>query len=47
LRLFELAAIVAWRGIVAGKFDGCGKCGVCKPPAAEYAWHLPRAAVNA
>ena len=47
LRLFELAAIVAWRGIVAGKFDGCGKCVVCKPPVTEYAWHLPRASVNA
>jgi hypothetical protein len=47
LRLFELAAIVAWRGVVAGKFDGCGKCAVCKPPAEAYVWHLPRAEATA
>jgi RecB family exonuclease len=30
LRLFELAAIAAWRGIVSRQFAGCGRCDVCK-----------------
>lgn len=35
LRLFELAAIVTWRGIVNQRFEGCGKCAACKPKPAE------------
>jgi hypothetical protein len=31
LRLFELAAIVTWKGIKNGAFDGCGRCDVCRP----------------
>lgn len=46
LRLFELAASVAWRGIVGGSFEGCGRCSVCKPPEPEYVWHLPHAGVS-
>jgi len=34
LRLFELAAIAAWDGITGGRFDGCGRCALCKPAAA-------------
>lgn len=33
LRLFEFAAEGTWRGIVEGKYDGCGECKeLCKPP---------------
>ena len=32
LRLFEFAAEGTWAGIVAGRYDGCGTCDVCKPP---------------
>lgn len=38
LRLFELAAIVTWKGIVGGSFNGCGKCQVCRPVAEGYSW---------
>jgi hypothetical protein len=38
LRLFELAAIVTWKGIVNGSFDGCGKCSVCRLPAEPEVW---------
>lgn len=31
LRLFELAAIVTWRGIKSGVFEACGRCDVCHP----------------
>lgn len=31
LRLFELAAIVTWKGIKQRAFDGCGRCDVCRP----------------
>lgn len=32
-RLFEIAAAATWRGVVAGRFDGCGECKeLCKPP---------------
>ena len=36
LRLFELQAEAAWKGITSGRFDGCGeaKCPVCAPPIA-------------
>lgn len=35
LRLFELAAIVTWRGIRSGVFPGCGRCPVCVPERAD------------
>lgn len=35
LRLFELAAIVTWRGLKSRAFDGCGKCQTCRPAAPE------------
>lgn len=35
LRLFELAAIVTWKGIKSGQFEGCGKCRVCRPESDE------------
>ena len=31
LRLFELAAIVTWKGIKNGAFEPCGRCDVCAP----------------
>jgi hypothetical protein len=31
LRLFEIAAAATWAGIVAERFDGCGKCQMCRP----------------
>lgn len=37
LRLFELAAIVTWKSIVKGAFDGCGKCASCRP-VEDTAW---------
>lgn len=33
LRLFELAAEGTWAGVVAGRFEPCGACDVCKPVA--------------
>jgi hypothetical protein len=30
-RLFEMQAEATWQGIVAGNFDGCGACELCKP----------------
>lgn len=42
LRLFELAAISTWDGITNGRFDGCGRCSVCRPEGehgtASYEW---------
>lgn len=38
LRLFELAAVAAWKGIEQGRFDGCGRCSVCRPPAETETW---------
>lgn len=35
LRLFELAAIVTWKGIKNGAFDACGRCDVCSPRAED------------
>lgn len=35
LRLFKLAAEGTWKGVLAGKFDGCGECEVCKPAVAR------------
>lgn len=32
LRLFELAAGATWAGVVAGRFEPCGSCEICKPP---------------
>lgn len=46
LRLFELAAIVTWKGIKNGAFEGCGKCSVCRPAGDEYVWR-PAAQENA
>lgn len=42
LRLFELAAIVTWKGIANGLFEGCGKCEVCRPRTADdaYVWRV-------
>ncbi len=31
LWLFEQQAAATWNGIVAGAFDGCGKCRLCRP----------------
>lgn len=30
-RVFEQTAELVWAGIVAGRFDGCGACTLCKP----------------
>ena len=30
-RLFERVAEGVWDGIVAERYDGCGKCTLCKP----------------
>jgi hypothetical protein len=38
LRLFELAAIAAWKGIRSGAEGQCGKCDVCRGPAQSDAW---------
>lgn len=35
LRLFELAARIMWRGVSSRQIQGCGRCHVCKPPAAD------------
>ncbi len=32
-RVFERTAELVWQGIVEQKYDGCGKCEVCRPPA--------------
>jgi len=37
-RQFELAAAATWRGIVESDFVGCGRCRLCRPPAATYDW---------
>lgn len=31
-RLFERQAEAVWQGIVEGRYDGCQKCSLCKPP---------------
>lgn len=35
LRLFELAAGVMWQRLKEGRFDGCGKCQLCKPAGSD------------
>lgn len=37
LRMFELAAEATWQGVVEQRFDGCGTCEVCAPPAEKSA----------
>ena len=41
LRLFELAAVVAWKNIASRQYDGCGKCTVCTPREGE-SWEWKR-----
>lgn len=30
-RLFEMQAEATWQGVLAGNYDGCGTCELCKP----------------
>lgn len=41
LRLFELAAVVLWRGITSGAVTGCGRCQTCRPTEGE-SWEWKR-----